>query len=104
MLPVLLLCAAHLATGHLVLQSWSDLYREDGSVDTERLAMEADLLSVTTQPDPSCPQVELEVAEYKVVVAGTEDLFQVKTRKASHMKRIVANEEEPWIQGEVVLR
>ena len=107
MLVVCLLYITHLASGRLVLSSWSDLYMEDGSVDTERLAREADLLTVTSEPDPSCPGVELEVAEYEVVVEGKEELVHIKTRKARDtwdVTRTVVNEEEPWIQGKVVLR
>ena len=107
MLVVCLLYTTHLASGRLVLSSWSDLYMEDGSVDTERLAREADLLSVSTEPDQDCPHVELEVAEYEVVVEGKEELVHIKTRKARDtwdVTRTVVNEEEPWIQGKVVLR
>ena len=105
MLPVLLLCAAHLSTGRLVLQSWSDLDREDGSVDTERLAREADLLSVTSEPDPTCPQVELEVAEYKLEVSGKTLSYKVKTRKDSwNFTKTISVENDPGLQGTVVLR
>ena len=107
MLVVCLLYITHLASGRLVLSSWSDLYMEDGSVDTERLAREANLLSVSTEPDQDCPHVELEVAEYEVVVEGKEELVHIKTRKARDtwdVTRTVVNEEEPWIQGKVVLR
>ena len=106
MLLLLLLCT-DLVTGRLLLSSWSDLYSEDGGVDTERLAREADLLSVSTEPDQDCPHVELEVAEYEVVVEGKEELVHIKTRKARDtwdVTRTVVNEEEPWIQGKVVLR
>ena len=105
MLVVCLLYITHLASGRLVLSSWSDLYLEDGSVDTERLAREADLLTVTSEPDPSCPGVELEVAEYEVVVAGEEVQSKVKTRKDIwNLTKTIANAEKPWVQGTVVLR
>ena len=104
MLAILLLCT-DLVTGRLLLSSWSDLYSEDGGVDTERLAREADLLSVSTEPDQDCPHVELEVAEYEVVVAGEEVQSKVKTRKDIwNLTKTIANAEKPWVQGTVVLR
>ena len=74
MLVVCLLYTTHLASGRLVLSSWSDLYMEDGSVDTERLAREADLLTVTTRPYQDCPEVDIEIFQYEVLllVGGEE--------------------------------
>ena len=83
---VLLLFCTDLVRGRLLLSSWSDLYSEDGGVDTERLAREADLLTVTSEPDPSCPGVELEVAEYEVVVEGKEELVHIKTRRVTLLR------------------
>ena len=106
---MLLFCLAvltsHRATSSLVLTSWSDLSREDGTLDTERLAREAELVSLTTEQDPECAGVELEVAEYLVTVAGEEVRSKVKTRRDTwNITRTVGNVEEPWIQGKVVIR
>ena len=73
MLAILLLCT-DLVTGRLLLSRWSDLYSEDGGVDTERLAREADLLTVTTRPYQDCPEVDIEIFQYEVLllVGGEE--------------------------------
>ena len=105
MLVAGLLYITHLASGRLVLSSWSDLYMEDGSVDTERLARDADLLSVTSEPDPTCPQVELEVAEYELEVSGKTLSYKVKTRKDTwNFTKTISVENDPGLQGTVVLR
>ena len=105
MLLVFLLVTSEPVTSRLVLQSWSDLDREDGSVDTERLAREADLLSVTSEPDPTCPQVELEVAEYELEVSGKTLSYKVKTRKDTwNVTKTISVENVPGLQGTVVLR
>ena len=50
LLIFILLTLELLVSSRLVLDSWDDLYRDDGSVDEERLTREAEVLSVTTEP------------------------------------------------------
>ena len=57
MLLLCLLLTYRVVTSSLVLTSWSDLHLQDGTIDTERLAREAELVRVTSEPDPECPQV-----------------------------------------------
>ena len=105
MLLLCLLLTYRVVTSSLVLTSWSDLHLEDGTIDTERLAREAELVRVTSEPDPECPEVELEVAEYLLTVSGEEVRSEIKTRRDTwNVTRTVGNINEPWIQGKVVIR
>ena len=109
MLLYSLLVTASLVSSRLVLDSWSDLYKEDGSVDVARLETEADLVSVTRKPFPKCPLVEVEVLEYEVflMVEGAEvrdtlekeNLLDVWNTTGS-----VRSQEESWILGAIMLR
>ena len=93
----------------LVLDSWDDLYREDGEVDVERLMREADLLTVTTKPYQDCPEVDMDVYEYEVflMVDGLEvrdTLEKENVRDIWNTTRTISSLTEPWIKGAIELR
>ena len=110
LVTVSILLTSYLVSSRLVLTSWDELDGEDGRMDTERLVMEADLVSVTTQPYEDCPEVELELSKYEVVVlqAGEE---LIETIEIGSIKDItynttgtIVNGDEPWIQGTITRR
>ena len=109
MLLLSILFTLDLVDSRLVLDSWDDLYRDDGSVDVERLVREGETLSVNTQPYQDCPDVDVEVTEYEVFLVndGVEVADTIMTQKIIDIKNItgtVQNEEHPWIKASVMLR
>ena len=109
MLLLSILFTLDLVDSRLVLDSWDDLYRDDGSVDVERLVREGETLSVNTQPYQDCPDVDVEVTEYEVFLVsdGVEVPDTIMTQKIIDIKNItgtVQNEEHPWIKASVMLR
>ena len=91
------------------LDSWAELYKEDGSVDIDRLVTEADLLSVTTKPYDKRPLVEVEVLEYEVflMVEGVEvrdTLEKENLMDVWNTTGTVTSQEESWIKGAIMLR
>ena len=109
MLLLSILFTLDLVDSRLVLDSWDDLYRDDGSVDVERLVREGETLSVTTEPYQDCPDVDVEVTEYEVFLVsdGVEVADTIMTQKIIDIKNItgtVQNEEHPWIKASVMLR
>ena len=109
MLLLSILFTLELVDSRLVLDSWDDLYRDDGSVDVERLVREGETLSVTTEPYQDCPDVDVEVTEYEVFLVsdGVEVADTIMTQKIIDIKNItgtVQNEEHPWIKASVMLR
>ena len=96
-------------SSRLVLESWSDLYRDDGSVDTDRIVREASLVSVTTEPYPKCPDVQLEVHEYEffLVKDGVETRYTIAAKNIVDIfntTRTMKNNEDPWIKAPVMIR
>ena len=109
MLLLSILFTLDLVDSRLVLDSWDDLYRDDGSIDVERLVREGETLSVTTEPYQDCPDVDVEVTEYEVFLVsdGVEVADTIMTQKIIDIKNItgtVQNEEHPWIKASVMLR
>ena len=109
MLLLSILFTLDLVDSRLVLDSWDELYRDDGSVDVERLVREGTTLSVTTEPYQDCPDVDVEVTEYEVFLVsdGVEVADTIMTQKIIDIKNItgtVQNEEHPWIKASVMLR
>ena len=90
----------------LVLDSWDDIYREDGSVDVDKLVSEADIVGVTRKPYPECPEVNIEVTEYEMFlrVDGEEvrDTLDVSLQSVDIIS--VESKTEPWIVGNIKLR
>ena len=97
-----------LLSSRLVLDSWDDLYQDDGRVDVDRLNSEALLLGVATEPYPKCPEMEIEVRDFEIFLRknGEEVRDTVQTAKLVDDISVqhVRNEKEPWIQGTVILR
>ena len=109
MLLLSILFTLELVDSRLVLDSWDDLYRDDGSIDVERLVREGETLSVTREPYQDCPDVDVEVTEYEVFLVsdGVEVADTIMTQKIIDIKNItgtVQNEEHPWIKASVMLR
>ena len=109
MLLLSILFTLDLVDSRLVLDSWDELYRDDGSVDVERLVREGETLSVTTEPYQDCPDVDVEVTKYEVFLVndGVEVPDTIMTQKIIDIKNItgtVQNEEPPWIKASVMLR
>ena len=109
MLVLSILFTLDLVDSRLVLDSWEDLYQDDGSVDVERLVREARTLSVTTEPYQECPDVDVEVTEYEVFLLndGEEVVDSIKSHKIIDIKNLtgtIQNEESPWIRASVMLR
>ena len=93
----------------LVLDSWADIYREDGSVDVGRLASQADIVAVTSRPHLECPQVNVEVTEYEVflVVDGLEVRDTLEKQELSDVwntTKTIQSTTEPWIMADIMLR
>ena len=109
MLLLSILFTLDLVDSRLVLDSWDELYRDDGSVDVERLVREGTTLSVTTEPYQDCPDVDVEVTKYEVFLVndGVEVADTIMTQKIIDIQNItgtVQNEEHPWIKASVMLR
>ena len=109
MLVLVCLLLPGLGCPRLVLDSWSDLYTEDGEVDVDRLVTEADLVTVRTEPYEECPQMEIEVQEYEVflMVNGVEvrdTLERSQMIDLWNTTRTIMSEKEPWIKGAIELR
>ena len=104
----LIVFSLDLLTSRLVLDSWDELYQENGQAYVDRLDSEADLLAVTTEPYQECPEMELEVREFEVFLReeGGEVRDTVQSAKLvdSVSVRTVRNVEETWIQGTVKVR
>ena len=93
----------------LVLHSWADIYREDGSVDVDKLDSEADIVGVTRKPYPECPEVNIEVTEYEMFlrVDGEEVRDTLKKQELSDLRnttKTIMSTTEPWIKGDIMLR
>ena len=90
----------------LVLDSWADIYREDGSVDVDKLDSEADIVGVTRKPHPGCPEVNIEVTEYEMFlrVDGEEVRATLDVSLQSVDIISVESKTEPWIVGNIKLR
>ena len=109
MLLLSILFTLDLVDSRLVLDSWDELYRDDGSVDVERLVREGTTLSVTTEPYQDCPDVDVEVTEYEVFLLndGEEVVDSIKSHQIIDIKNLtgtIQNEEYPWIRASVMLR
>ena len=90
----------------LVLDSWDDIYREDGSVDVDKLVSDADIVGVTRKPHPGCPEVNIEVTEYEMFlrVDGEEVRATLDVSLQSVDIISVESKTEPWIVGNIKLR
>ena len=97
-----------LLSSRLVLDSWDDLYLDNGQVDVDRLNSEADLLGVTTEPYQECPEMELEVREFEVFLredgGEVRDTLQYAKLVDTFSVRTVRNINHSWIQGTVTVR
>ena len=54
----------------LVVSSYDELYREDGSLDADLILSQARLVSEVTQRSPDCPDIEEFVRVYKYFLIG----------------------------------
>ena len=88
----------------LVLDSWADIYREDGSVDVDKLDSEADIVGVTRKPYPECPEVNIEVTEYEMFLRVDGEEVRDTLDTLSVEKLSVKSKTEPWIVGDIKLR
>ena len=109
MLFLSVLMTAQAVTCRLVLESWADIYREDGSVDVGRLTSQADIVGVTSRPHPDCSQVNVEVTEFEVflVVDGLEVRDTIEKQELSDIwntTKTIASLTETWIEADIMLR
>ena len=108
LLATILVVTSDLATCRLVLDSWDDLYQDNGQADFDRLNREADLLGVTSEPYQECPEMELEIREYEIFLMedGVEVRDTVETTRLMDTVgvQIITNSNESWIQGTVKVR
>ena len=106
-LPIIVI-SLDLVTSRLVLDSWDDLYLDNGQVDVERLNSEADLLGVTTEPYEECPEMDLEIREFEVFLRSdggeVRDTLQSAKLVDTYNVRTVRNINQTWIQGTVTVR
>ena len=104
----LIVITLDLVSCRLVLDSWDDLYLDNGQVDVDRLNSEADLLGVTTEPYQECPEMELEVQEFEVFLredgGEVRDTLQYAKLVDTFSVRTVRNINHSWIQGTVTVR
>ena len=96
-------------TSRLVLESWNEIYREDGSVDLDRLLPEADIVGVTTEPYQECPQVNVNITEFELflVEEGVEVRDTIEKQELSDLwntTKTVRSLTEPWIMADIMLR
>ena len=99
----------NLVANRLVLESWDDLYQDDGSVDMERLTREADPLSVTTEPYQECPEVDVKVTLYEVFLLedGVEVSYSIQSYQIIDIENVTGthqNKAQPWIKASLTLR
>ena len=78
-------------------------------MDTQRLQSEADLVTVSTEPDQDCPQVQVDILIYEVFLEeGSEevrDTIEMRNiRDVFNTTKTIRNINEPWIAGTVMLR
>ena len=108
LLLAIILFTSDLASCRLVLDSWDDLYLEDGQPDVDLLYSEADLLGVTSEPYKECPEMELEIRKYEIFLKedGVEvrDTVEVAKLLDNVGVQTVQNFNESWIQGTVKVR
>ena len=108
LLLAIILFTSDLASCRLVLDSWDDLYLEDGQPDVDLLYSEPDLLGVTSEPYQECPEMELEIREYEIFLKedGVEvrDTVEVAKLLDNVGVQTVQNFNESWIQGTVKVR
>ena len=108
LLAIILVVTSDLATCRLVLDSWDDLYQDNGQAVFDRLNREADHLGVTSEPYQECPEMELEIREYEIFLKedGVEvrDTVEVAKLLDNVGVQTVQNFNESWIQGTVKVR
>ena len=59
-----------LVQSKLVVSSYDELYREDGSLDADLILSQARLVSEVTQRSPDCPDIEEFVRVYEYFLIG----------------------------------
>ena len=104
-----LLITMEAVSSRLVLESWAEIYREDGSVDLDRLLAEADIVSVSTEPYQECPEVNVNVTEYEIFlmeegVEVRDTLEKQEIYDIWNTTKTVRSMSEPWIKGDIMLR
>ena len=94
----------------LVVRSYDELYREDGSVDAEMIMSQARLVSEVTQRSTYCPDIEEYVRVYEYFLInenGEEEQVLMDAQLPIDLRNLtmtMTNENEPWIKADIVLR
>ena len=94
----------------LVVSSFAELYREDGSLDGDLIINNARLVSEVTQRSSDCPDIEemLRVYEYFLINEdGEEEQILMDAQLPIDLENVtmtMTNQEEPWIKSDIVLR
>ena len=94
----------------LVVSSFDELYREDGSLDADLIFSKARLVSEVTQRSYDCPDIEefLRVYEYFLIDEnGEEEQILMDAQMPIDLKNntmTMTNKDEPWIKADVELR
>ena len=94
----------------LVVSSYDELYREDGSLDADLILSQARLVSEVTQRSPDCPDIEefVRVYEYFLIgESGEEERILMDAQMPIDLTNVTMtmfNTEEPWINADIELR
>ena len=94
----------------LVVSSYDELYREDGSLDADLILSQARLVSEVTQRSPDCPDIEefVRVYEYFLIgESGEEERILMDAQipiDLTNVTMTMTNQDEPWIKGDIELR
>ena len=111
MLPLfLLVLLISMVRTKLVVSSFDELYREDGSLDADLILSQARLVSEVTQRSTDCPDIEefVRVYEYFLIgESGEEEQILMDAQIPIDLKNVTmtfTNQDEPWIKGDIELR
>ena len=91
----------------LVVSSFAELYREDGSLDGDLIINNARLVSEVTQRSSDCPDIEemLRVYEYFLINEdGEEEQILMDAQLPIDLENVtmtMTNQEEPWIKSDI---
>ena len=94
----------------LVVSSFAELYREDGSLDADLIFSKARLVSEVTQRSTDYPDIEeyLRVYEYFLIDEnGEEEQTLMDAQMPIDLKNntmTMTNKDEPWIKANIELR
>ncbi len=87
----------------VVILSYDELYREDGSLDADLILSQARLISEVTRRSPDCPDIEefVRVHEYFLIGESVEEeqiLMDAQMPiNLTNVTMIFTNQDEPWI-------